>query len=230
MNIKTLISFLAFMVVVVIVYLTINTVFELSRHDMYGVKFSSSSVSTVQFKSYQPKGLKYAAPPSQSMARINTQQSFSSETLLPQMSVSGRRPEISGVVNSNSVGTFHQQGFVSRNTLPSASSSGGSASAMLFPGTTGRISTNERAQTSVAYGSGSLKDNRFSSAAPLFEPFSGGGAGIPDPGGNIDNSCDDDIVFLPVPDGLYFLIFLGLIYALIKLYGKSLTKYLTRTA
>jgi hypothetical protein len=101
---------------------------------------------------------------------------------------------------------------------------------MLMAGSPGRLSVSETGQASVAYGSGSLKDNRFSSTAPLYEPFSGGGAGIPDPGGNIDNSSDDDIVFLPVPDGLYYLIFLGLIYALIKLYGQSLRKYLTRTA
>jgi hypothetical protein len=229
MNIKTLISFLAFMVVVAIVYLTINTVFELSRQDMYGVKFSSSSVSTVQFKSYQPKGLNYAAT-SQSMGRINTQQSFSSETLLPQMSVSGRRSETRGTINPNGFGSFNQQGFVGQNTLPSALSSGDSSSGIQFSRTSGRISTNERAQASAAYGSGSFNENRFSSAAPLYEPFSSGGAGIPDPGGNIDDSCDDDIVFLPVPDGLYFLIFLGLIYALIKLFGKTITKYLTRFA
>ena len=58
---------------------------------------------------------------------------------------------------------------------------------------------------------------------PVEEPFSGSiSPGLPDPGGNIDDSCEDDIVFLPVPDGLWYIIFLSFIYALIKVFRGKL--------
>lgn len=68
---------------------------------------------------------------------------------------------------------------------------------------------------------------------PVEEPFSGSiSPGLPDPGGNIDDSCEDDIVFLPVPDGLWYMIFLSCIYALIKIFrgrlkGKRVLKQIT---
>jgi len=45
-----------------------------------------------------------------------------------------------------------------------------------------------------------------------------GNVGAPDPGGNYDDSCEDDIVFIPVPDGLFFMIFLSFMYALLKFF------------
>ena len=53
-----------------------------------------------------------------------------------------------------------------------------------------------------------------------------GNVGAPDPGGNYDDSCEDDIVFIPVPDGLFFMIFLSFLYAVWKIISFQRKKYL----
>lgn len=40
---------------------------------------------------------------------------------------------------------------------------------------------------------------------------------LPDPGGNIDDECEDDVQFIPIPNGFWILIFFLTLYAFFKM-------------
>lgn len=212
MNNKTLISFLALMVVVIIAFLAISTFNETSWERSYDVTVLRPSTSYQNFKSFQPKGRKNSSAYPQ--VKISPQNPFTSESFLPQ--ATKENTEIIGMLNSGGVRSSYRQS-------PSALSSG-SASGMFFPESSSRGSLNTTGKNAITSSPGVSSTQGIKPyASNSNELFSGAiSPGLPDPGGNIDNSGDDDIVFLPVPDGLFFMIFLSFIYALIKLIRANL--------
>ena len=210
MNNKALISFL-FLAVITAVYLTISTFYDKSEVTRsYGVTVISPSVSFNHLKAFQPKA-----------SEVNSdysQKNLSMQTFLPSGNLSMQSPKrainngIAGL--SNNVQSYGQT--MGGNQGSGYSSSGGGNAGMAMLSVAGRRTNNNNSASSsslIAY------QDKKSSLSPTYEPFSGGGSGLPDPGGNADDSCDEDLVFLPVSDGLPFLIILSLIYALIKFLG-----------
>lgn len=212
MNNKALISFL-FIAVITAVYLTISTFYDKSEvNRSYGVTVISPSVSFNHLKAFQPKA-----------SEVNSdysQKNISLQTFIPP----GNNPGIQSpkrAINAGNTSLNNEQsyGLTMGNQRSGYSSSGGGNAGMAILSAPGRRTNNNSASSSnslIAY------QDKKSSLSPSYEPFSGGGTvGLPDPGGNADDSCDEDLVFLPVPDGLPFLIILSLIYALIKFLGEK---------
>jgi hypothetical protein len=219
MNNKILISFLTLMVILVAVYLTISTLYETSNENSYGMRSLTPPVSFNQIKASRPQ--MRGSSSAYQMESINMQTPVSSMAPTSQSS----RNQI-GVIGGN-IGSINRSSRLVTGSMQSApsSSSGigviskpirrsseGGFSNTLFPGASGKTSN----RNSAAYSSGSMAINGTKSSTPSsYVPFSEGGTtGAPDPGGNADDECEDDIVFIPVPDGLPFLIFLSIAYAL----------------
>lgn len=210
MNNKALISFL-FIAVVTAVYLTISTFYEKSEvNRTYGVTVISPSVSFNHLKAFQPKAREVNSDYSQ--------KNLNMQGFPPLGSLNMQTPKKN--VNTGSSGLnnnvqFYEQTMGNQNS-GYTSASGGSINTALLS-TSGRRTNNNNSVSSsnslLAY------QDKKSSLSPTYEPFSGGGSGLPDPGGNADDSCDEELVFLSVPDGLPFLIFLSLMYFLIKFLG-----------
>ena len=224
MNIKTIISFLTFMVVVVIAFLVISTSYETTRQESYGSTILAPAVSYRNFKSFRPSassGRNVTYP----QLRPNTQTPFASQGFLPQ-TAPGKGAENTVMLSESSMKSSYRQGSYNLHSTSSTPSLARSSSGMLMSGTTGRGSANTPSTSSAAVSSGLMSSRDVRPfGAPSNQPFSGGiSPGLPDPGGNLDDSCDDDIVFLPVPDGLWYMIFLSMIYALIKLIGRRKTE------
>lgn len=221
MNNKILISFLALAVIVVAIYLTISTFYEKSMENSYGIKGLTPPVSFNNIRSSRPKIQNSSA---YQMQNINTQAPLSSTAFHSQTSTNGVGLVAKGMGSNNrsyqSVAGNLQPGVSTSSDIgvigkPIRRASEGSFSGNLLPGVAGKTSN----KTSTASSSGLMAYNGNKSTSPSsYVPFSeGGSSGTPDPGGNADDSCDDDIVFIPVPDGLNFLIFLSLSYALLIL-------------
>lgn len=219
MNNKILISFLALTVILVTVYLTISTFYETSLEKSYGIKGLTPPVSLNHLGSSRPQIRKSSS--AYQMGNVNIQAPPSSMALQSQSSSHqiGVIGESTGSNNSSSQSSTGSMpsGYstslgIGVTSKPIPRASGGSFSSTLFPGATGKTSN----KTSMAYSSGSMAFNGTKSTSrSSYVPFSeGGSTGAPDPGGNADDSCEDDIVFIPVPDGLPFLIFLSIAYAL----------------
>lgn len=220
MNTKILISFLALAVILATVYLTISTLYETSLEKSYNTSAFAPPVSYNHIKKSSRPSIGKAATSNQ-FESINVQAlpsaSLQSSTTKSGVEVGSREISYKNPSNQRTIGNL-QPGFsassgigLTRKPLPRAS--GGSYSSNMSLGLSGRTMNKESASTSS--GSLAFNNNKFS-ATPSYEPFSGG-AGTPDPGGNIDDSGDDDIVFIPVPDGLPYLILLSLLYAMFKL-------------
>lgn len=212
MNHKTLISFLLFMILLVIAYFAIITVNQSSTQESYGVTVLSPSVSYENFKPFRSKSASRNSVYPQ--VKNNMQSSLSQGSMLSYTS---------GSVNNGTIATVDEKKYTygqsqyNQHATPAASSSARSGIGSLSGGNTGNTSLRTPARSS-SLGMMSSKDSR-PYAAPSGEPFSGSiSPGLPDPGGNGDDSCEDDIVFLPVPDGLWYMLFLSFIYALIKIF------------
>lgn len=221
MNYKTIISFLIFAVISIVAYLTISTIFDLSQERRnYGVTVLSPSVSFKNVKNYQP-GNHVTTPSYQHNNIISTPKGSSPGVLSNSQTLGVTTTNI----DSKIYNTDQKNGSITGGSyLKSTTSSNGNGNiaGQMMPSihSGGR---NNRSTAGSASGMIALKETK-SSASPTYEPFSGGGtAGLPDPGGNADDSCEDDIVFLPVSDGLPFLIFLTLIYILIKIFRDKIT-------
>lgn len=212
MNYKTIISFLIFAVISIIVYLTVSTFFDLSRERRnYGVTVLSPSVSFKNVKNYQPRN--HVTPPQYLNNNINTSINSSRGALSSTQTLSGTTSAINPkTYNSTQTNGSAIGGSYSKSTT--SSNGNGNISGQMMPSVISGVRSNRSNATSPS-GMIALQETK-SSSSPTYEPFSGGTSGLPDPGGNADDSCEDDIVFLPVSDGLPFLIFLTLIYALIK--------------
>lgn len=212
MKYKTIISFLIFAVISITVYLTVSTFFDLSRQRKnYGVTVLSPSVSFRNVKNYQSRN-RITAPVYQNNIYNNNS---SASGLTPVAIGSQTLARTSGSVKPNTFNSEQANGAISGSTYSGTTSapSNGNSSGFVMSFVTG--SRSSRTATTSNPGMLALSETK-SSSSPTYEPFSGGTSGLPDPGGNADDSCEDDIVFLPVSDGLPFLIFLTLIYALIK--------------
>lgn len=211
MNNKALISFL-FLAVITAVYLTISTFYDKSKvNRSYGVTVISPSVSFNHLKAFQPNA-----------SEVNSdysQKNLSMQSFIPAgNNLSMQSPR--RAINTGNTGLSNEQSYgqaIGNQNSRSSSSGGGGNAGMSILTAPGRRTNNNSASSSnslIAY------QDKKSSLSPTYEPFSGGGTvGLPDPGGNVDDSCDEDLVFLPVPDGLPVLIILALIYALIKFFG-----------
>lgn len=213
MNHKTLISFLLFMIVLVIAYFAIITVNQSSTQESYGVTVLAPSVSYEKFKPFRSKSTNRNREYPQ--VRNNIQPSLSQGSMLSSTSVSVKNGSIPAVGERKYA---YGQSSYNQHATPAASSTARSGGVnTLSGGTTGMTSFRATTRNSSS-GITSTKDSR-PYAVPSEEPFSGSiSPGLPDPGGNSDDSCEDDIVFLPVPDGLWYMIFLSFIYALIKIF------------
>jgi len=223
MNNKILISFLALTVILVTVYLTISTFYETSLKESSGITGLTPPVSFNQIRSSRPQIRKSSS--TYQMENINMQtppssMALHSQSTKRQIGVVGENIG-SNISSSQSATGSMQSGYstssgIGVNSKPIPRTSGGSFSSTLSPGVIGKTSN----KSSAEYSSGSIAFNGTkSSSQSSYVPFSeGGSTGTPDPGGNVDDSCEDDIVFIPVPDGLPFLIFLSLAYALLILF------------
>lgn len=217
MNHKTLISFLLFMIVLVIAYFAIITVNQSSTQEGYGVTVLTPPVSYENFKPFRSKstnrgGTEYP------QVRSNVSPSFSRENMLSSASGSVKNGSIPTVEGKKYA---YGQSYYNQHATPAASSSATSGAGTLAGGTAGMTAIRATARSSSS-GVMSSKDSR-PYATPAEEPFSGGiSPGLPDPGGNIDDSCEEDVVFLPVPDGLWYMIFLSFIYAFVKIFRARL--------
>lgn len=219
MNHKTLISFLIFMIVLVIAYFAIITVDQSSTQESYGVTVLTPSASYKNFKPFRSKSTNKSSEYPQ--VRSNIQPSLTQGSMLSSSSGSIKKGSIATVEGKRY--TYGQSRYNQHATpgtsLSGTSNAGGTLSS---GGTVNRTSLRTPARGSSS-GLMSSNSSRPPYAAPSEEPFSGSiSPGLPDPGGNIDDSCEDDIVFLPVPDGLWYMIFLSFIYALIKVFRGKL--------
>ncbi|MEA4935031.1 MAG: hypothetical protein VB102_00170 [Paludibacter sp.] len=220
MNNKALISFL-FLAVITAVYLTISIFYDRSEVNRnYGTTVISPSVSFNHLKAFQPKAREVNSDYSQ--------KNLNMQPFLPSGNFNMQSSKIAinaGNVETNNNAQLYGQTFDSQNPR-SSSQPGGNATGIAFLGTSGRRTNGNGASSNTA---GALAyQDRKSSLSPSYEPFSGGGTvGLPDPGGNADGSCDEDLVFLPVPDGLHFMIFLTLVYALLKFFNGIKKKHLS---
>lgn len=208
---KALISFL-FLAVITAVYLTISTFYDKSEGNRsYGVTVISPSVSFNHLKAFQPKAREVNSDYSQKNLSMQTFPSGNLDVQSPKRTINAVNTGLSNNVQS------YGQTMGNQNSGNSSSPGGGNGGLALLSTSGRRTNNNNSAASSnslMAY------QDKKSSLSPTYEPFSGGGTvGLPDPGGNADDSCDEDLVFLPVPDGLPFLIILSLIYALIKFFG-----------
>lgn len=213
MNHKTLISFLLFMIVLVIAYFAIITVNQSSTQEGYGVTVLTPSVSYENFKPFRSKSANRNREYPQ--VQNNIQPSLSQGSMLSSTSGSVKNGSIPAVGERNYA--YGQSSYNQHATHAASSSARSGGGSTLSGGTTGMTSFRATTRNSAS-GITSSKDSRPYAASPE-EPFSGSiSPGLPDPGGNSDDSCEDDIVFLPVPDGLWYMIFLSFIYALIKIF------------
>jgi hypothetical protein len=213
MNHKTLISFLLFMIVLVIAYFAIITVKQSSTQGSYGVTVLTPSVSYENFKPFRSKNTNRKNQYPQ--VRNNMQPSLSQGSMLSSTSRNVKNGSIPAVGERNYA---YGQSSYNRHATPAASSTARSGGVSTLSGGTAGMTTFRATTRSSSSGTISSKDSRPYAVSPE-EPFSGSiSPGLPDPGGNSDDSCEDDIVFLPVPDGLWYMIFLSFIYALIKIF------------
>lgn len=223
---RTFISFIALTVVAVIVYLAISTLYDSSyREDNYSEKLIYHPVSYDNFKSFRASksGNKSSV---QMVSNNNKQVSYSSGQFHANEFSQNR--EVPGVVGVKNGKKYLKPVYNVTNTPNSSSSttSDGISGGMLAAGstysTTLPVNRLSKSSLSSSYGTTSNRNDKNSTSAQ-YQPFSENNSGVPDPGGNDDDSCEDDVVFLPVPDGLPFLILLSLVYALLKLFGKKVT-------
>lgn len=214
MNHKTLISFLLFMIVLVIAYFAIITVNQSSTQESYGVTVLTPSVSYENIKPFRSKNTNRKNQYPQ--VRNNMQPSLSQSSILSSTTSGNvKNGSIQAVGERNYA--YGQSSYNQHATLTASSTARSGGASTLSGGTAGMTSFRATTKNSSS-GITSTKDSR-PYAAPSEEPFSGSiSPGLPDPGGNSDDSCEDDIVFLPVPDGLWYMIFLSFIYALIKIF------------
>lgn len=222
---RTFISFIALTVVAVIVYLAISTLYDSSyREDNYSEKLIYHPVSYDNFKSFRASksGNKSSV---QMVSNNNKQVSYSSGQFHANEFSQNR--EVPGVVGVKNGKKYLKPVYNVTNTPNSSSSttSDGISGGMLASGSASStlpVNRLSKSSLSSSYSTASNGNNKNSTAAQ-YQPFSENNSGVPDPGGNDDDSCEDDVVFLPVPDGLPFLILLSLVYALLKLFGKKVT-------
>lgn len=217
MNHKTLISFLLFMIVLVIAYFAIITVNQSSTQESYGVTVLTPSVSYENIKPFRSKNTNRKNQYPQ--VRNNMQPSLSQSSMLSSTSGNVKNASIQSV---NERKYAYGQSSYNQHATPAVSSSTRSGGVSTLSGGTGGMSSFRATTRNSSSGNISSKDSRPYAASPE-EPFSGSiSPGLPDPGGNSDDSCEEDVVFLPVPDGLWYMIFLSFIYALIKLFRGKL--------
>ncbi|MDO9633754.1 MAG: hypothetical protein Q7J05_01760 [Paludibacter sp.] len=221
MNNNKLISFLALAVILIVVYSVISMFYGTSEEKSYNITAYAPPVSLKHIKSSRPRVVNTTS--SYQSEGVNMQAQSTSAVLQnsaskPGVEVGSKTISYNKPSNQVTVGS-QQSGFsaysgvgVTRKPLPRASV--GSFTSSMPLGISGRTTLN---QQSTATSSGSLAFNGSKYSAPSYEPFSGGGPGIPDPGGFFNDSDDEDIVFIPVPDGLLYLIFLSILYAMFKL-------------
>jgi hypothetical protein len=225
MNNKTLISFLALMVVAVIVYFAISTFHDsTSRNNYYSEKLLTNPVSYKNFKSYRADGK--GKPSSVQMIAKNDAQTAFSSGMINNQNHSTRNTETTGVPGINSVKSGTQPAFNNQYSMntPSSTNEGGTSGMMASGSTLNRVSINNTGKTStISSQSRTTNSGSRLSSNPQFQPFSESNiSGVPDPGGNADDSCEDDIVFIPVPDGLWYMILLSFVYGMIKLFRVKL--------
>ena len=225
---RSFISFIALTVVAVIVYFAISTLYDSSyRENDYSEKLIYHPVSYKNLKSFNASksGNKSSV---QMLSNNNVQVSYSSGQFHANEFLQNR--EVPGVVGVKNGKKYLQPVYNIKNSAYSSSSTttDGTSGGMLASGSASstlpvnKLSESSLSSLSSSYSTASNGNNKNSTAAQ-YQPFSENNSGVPDPGGNDDDSCEDDVVFLPVPDGLPFLILLSLVYALLKLFGKKVT-------
>jgi hypothetical protein len=231
---RIFISFLALAGIAFAIYLTINTFYDSLQEDSYGVVVYTPPVTSQQIEPYKPNNRNLGRASGSSQPTINLQEPLTPSLYQPQTSTRqmGRSTPSSTIEdNSNALSqsTWSNQ--------PDNASSTGSGGVLTMPsGRSGRSSSNGgnlASSSAPSYGrttslgsTSSTGGNSKYSAPAEYKPFSEGNVGAPDPGGNFDDSCDDDIVFIPVPDGLFFMIFLSFLYAVWKIISFQRKKYL----
>lgn len=216
------------MIVLVIAYFAIITVNQSSTQDSYGVTVLTPSAPYENFKPFRSKSSnKNSVYP---QTRNNIQPSLSQGSMLS--STTGTY-KTDNRTNTEGNRYTYGQSYYNQHSTPTATATTGRSS------TSGTLSTGTTVNAPVKSMAKGTSMTRMSSGntrpfgAPSDDPFSDNiSPGLPDPGGNSDDSCEDDIVFLPVPDGLWYMIFLSIIYALFKLLGerskrKSIFKQIT---
>lgn len=208
MNKRNLISFLALLVVAAIVYFTISTFYETVQEESYGVTILSPSKNFNGFKSYQSKGrhsnrgrssLLSSSSPSLQSSNFPTNTSVGVSDNSPTL---GNSPLSSSYKPSNKQQKTNASNNGVGNSGFYASSRSGNQS------TAGSVASGSIPTSNISKPFG---ENNTRFAAP---PYTGT-TSLPDPGGDPDDECIDDVIFLPVPDGFWFLISLALMYLLL---------------
>ncbi|GAB1415685.1 hypothetical protein MASR2M117_10910 [Paludibacter sp.] len=206
MNTKNLISFIALLAVAAIVYFTISTYNSTMQVEGYEVNILTLSKNFDGFKSYHSKGKSSFNNVQRPLNESAASSQFNNNSIKPSIGVSNNSPVLGNSTlspayksknnqqkSSNSGSNIGGGGFYASSRSSGQGSTGGSSSGLA----TSNISS--------PFGD---KNTRF-----MAPPYSGA-TSVPDPGGDPDDECKDDVIFLPVPDGFWFLISLALTYFL----------------
>ncbi|OJV42557.1 MAG: hypothetical protein BGO29_11810 [Bacteroidales bacterium 36-12] len=224
MNKRNLISFLALLVVAAIVYFTISTFYETTQEGSYGVTILSPSKNFDGFKSYQSKGRHSNRGRSSLLSSSSPSIQSSNFSTNTSVGVSDNSPALGNSPLSSSYKPSSKQ----NNTNTSSNSVGNSgfyaSSRSGNQSTAGSVASGSIPTSNISKPFG---ENNTRFAAP---PYTGT-TSLPDPGGDPDDECIDDVIFLPVPDGFWFLISLALMYTIftfIKIKRKEIISVISK--
>ncbi len=219
---KLFISFLAFAGISFAIYLTISTFYDTLEGEYGSIEMYAPAASGGEMKPYKPNNRSLGSSSSGSFGL--------SDPLAPSLYKPNNRTP-----RNNQNYTYSNDGYLTDppivgsngNHANSNTPIGANPGLILIPGSSGRATGGGgTSNDNMAYGGsnmGNYSNSNNSNYRGLpsdqeYKPFAGNEVGAPDPGGNFDDSCDDDIIFIPVPDGLHFMISLSFLYALLKFF------------